>query len=177
MYECVYVCVSSESHNEKCKVSLIVFCVVIVISHMHHKHLYYSMTCQPFLANSIWFPFNVYFIVTCVFAYLQLLIIWHILKSNRTGNNNVFLINGAKHVLIGLNIEKWCFRENSKLDVFDFKQCDDFSINIQFPSADQNFLKRRTFWGLHFGFVLLKLFEPHASFRHLFFCSTTYLFF
>ena len=62
--------------------------------------------------------------------------------------------NGAKHFLIALNIEKLCFREKYELEVFDFKQCDDFYVNIQFPSADQNNFKRRTFWLLHVGFVL-----------------------
>ena len=53
------------------------------------------------------------------------------------------------------------------MEVFDFKQCDDFYVNIQFPSADQNNFKRRTFWLLHVGFVLFKLFTPHASFAHV----------
>ena len=71
---------------------------------------------------------------------------------------------GAKRFLIALNVEKLWFREKSTLEVFDFKKIDDFSVNIKWGSADQNRLKRRTCWLLHLGFVILKLFEPHASF-------------
>ena len=70
--------------------------------------------------------------------------------------------HGAKHSLIALNFNKLWFREISTLEVFDFKKCDDFSVSIKFPSADQNLLWRRSFWVLHSGFVLLKLFETHA---------------
>ena len=52
------------------------------------------------------------------------------------------------------------------LEVFDFKTCDDFSVNIKFPSADQNLLKRIIFWLVFFSLVLFKLFELHASFEH-----------
>ena len=88
-------------------------------------------------------------------------------------------ICGAKHSLIGLKIKKWCFREKMNLEVFDFKNCDDFSINIKFPSADQHLLWRRIFWLLHFGLVLLKLLETCASFLNRFkhFCSSLFLVF
>ena len=45
-------------------------------------------------------------------------------------------IYGAQHSPIGLNIETLCFREINELSVFDLKTCDDFSVNIKFPSAD-----------------------------------------
>ena len=45
--------------------------------------------------------------------------------------------------------------------------CDEFSVNIKFPSADQNILKRIPCWRLHCGLVLLKLFEKHARFAHV----------
>ena len=77
-------------------------------------------------------------------------------------------IYGAKHSPITLNIEKWCFLGKLTLEVFDFKQCDDFSVNIKFPQADQNLLQRRTLFYLHVGLVFLKLLGPHASFAHLF---------
>ena len=51
--------------------------------------------------------------------------------------------------------------------MFDFKKCDDFSVSIKFPSADQNLLWRRSFWVLHSGLVLLKLFERHALLKGL----------
>ena len=47
-------------------------------------------------------------------------------------------IHGAKHSSIALNIEKLCFREKRKLEVFDFKTSDDFSVNINWGSADQH---------------------------------------
>ena len=74
----------------------------------------------------------------------------------------------VKHSPIGLNLETLCFREINELSVFDFKTCDDFSVNIKFPSADQNRLWRRTCWLLHFSLVLLKLFVTHASFAIFF---------
>ena len=67
-----------------------------------------------------------------------------------------------------LQVENLCFREKSTLDVFDVKQCYDFSANIKWGEADHNILKRIRFLRLQFGVVLLKLFEPHASFAHLF---------
>ena len=74
----------------------------------------------------------------------------------------------AKHSLIALNIKKWYFREKSTLDVFDLKKCYDCSVNIKFPAADQNMLKRRTGWLFHIVLALLKLFAQHASFVYCF---------
>ena len=55
--------------------------------------------------------------------------------------------------------------------MFDFKNCNEFSFNIKFPSADQNILKRIILWLLHFSLVLLKVFAPRGSFAVLFdFC-------
>ena len=48
-------------------------------------------------------------------------------QITKTSLNNLFsgtvffIFNGAKNFLIALNIEKWCFREKNKLEVFDFK--------------------------------------------------------
>ena len=39
---------------------------------------------------------------------------------------------GAKHSLMGLNIETWCFRENSSLKVFDFKNVIIFLLILNF---------------------------------------------
>ena len=36
---------------------------------------------------------------------------------------------------------KWCFRENNILDVFDFTNFDDFSINIKLPPANHFFVE------------------------------------
>ena len=44
--------------------------------------------------------------------------------------------HGAKHSLIQLNIENVCLRETNESDVFDFKKCYDFNVNIKFPSVD-----------------------------------------
>ena len=48
--------------------------------------------------------------------------------------------------------------------MFDLEHCDDLSVNIKFPSADQNRVKRRIVWLLHFSLMFLKLFELHARF-------------
>ena len=45
----------------------------------------------------------------------------------------ILYIYGAKHSLIALNIEKMCVRGKMNLEVFDFKQCNDLSVNIKFP--------------------------------------------
>ena len=58
---------------------------------------------------------------------------------------------------VALNIEQMWFREINELHVFDFEQCDDFSVNITFPSVDQNLLKQTIFSFLHFGLAILKL--------------------
>ena len=58
----------------------------------------------------------------------------------------------AKQSYIMLIIEKLCFREKKQLKVFDFKNCDDVSVNIKFHFADQHLLKRRMLLRLPFGF-------------------------
>ena len=74
----------------------------------------------------------------------------------------VFVFNGANHSLIALKIEKMCFREQSILYVFDFKQCDDLSYNIIFPYADQNILWRRVFWPLRLSYLQFNLPQRQA---------------
>ena len=54
------------------------------------------------------------------------------------------------------------------LEVFEFNTCDDFSVNIKFPQADQHLLCRITFFYLHFGLVFLELLGPHARFAYFF---------
>ena len=56
----------------------------------------------------------------------------------------------------------------SKLEVFDFNNCDDCSVNIQFPYADQNLLKRIIFWLLSLIHLLLKTPQLHAMILHIF---------
>ena len=70
---------------------------------------------------------------------------------------------GAKHCLIALNIQKWWFCENNNLEVFDFKQCYDFSVNIKFLPADQNLLQRTTFWLLSSSYLHLNKSQLHSS--------------
>ena len=85
------------------------------------------------------------------------------------------------YIFIYIYIYIWCeafsyiikhrtsvFPRKRALEVFEFKNCDDCSVNIKFPQADQNLLQRRTCFYLHVGLVFLKLFGPHASFAHLF---------
>ena len=51
---------------------------------------------------------------------------------------------------------KWCFRENNKLDVFDFEKHDEFSVNMKLPSADENISWRRIFWALSYSAYIWK---------------------
>ena len=45
----------------------------------------------------------------------------------------IYIYIWCEHYPIALNIEKSCFRGKMTLEVFDFKHCDDCSINIKFP--------------------------------------------
>ena len=48
--------------------------------------------------------------------------------------------SGAKHSLIALKIETWCFRETKTLELFEFKQCYDFCFNIIYVPVNTNIL-------------------------------------
>ena len=91
-------------------------------------------------------------------------------------SSQVSAIQNAIYIYIYIWCEAFSYRVKHRkhlasafvLEVFEFNTCDDFSVNIKFPQADQHLLCRITFFYLHFGLVFLELLGPHARFAFCF---------
>ena len=51
---------------------------------------------------------------------------------------------------------KQCFLETTKFEVFEFKQCYEFSINVAYPPVSQNVLKQIMFWIFEFQLIVFE---------------------